>query len=122
MVRTDNKIAFQASVNFRLLAFTFILLYAAVMHFRYNFLMNKNIGQYGFFCSYSIRAEGKNLLLDLQRKLYVIKVRWQVKRDAKIFGVWRKEMGYRRTYRIHESGESKTDPDLNSNPNPIPKP
>jgi len=34
-------------------------------------------------------------------------------------------MGYRRTYRIHESGESKTDPDLNSNPipktNPNPK-
>ena len=27
-------------------------------------------------------------------------------------------MGYRRPYRIHESGESKTDPDLNSNPNP----
>ena len=25
------------------------------------------------------------------------------------------------TYRIHESGESKTDPDLNSNPDPIPK-
>jgi len=36
---------------------------------------------------------GKNLLLDLQRKLYIIKVRWQVKRDAKIFGVWRKENG-----------------------------
>ena len=35
------------------------------------------------------------------------------------FGV--RKMGYRRTYRIHESGESKTDPDLNSNPNPIPK-
>ena len=30
-------------------------------------------------------------------------------------------MGYRRTYRIHKSGEFKTDPDLNSNPNPIPK-
>jgi len=30
-------------------------------------------------------------------------------------------MGYRRTYRIHESGESKTDPDLNSNPDPIHK-
>ena len=27
-------------------------------------------------------------------------------------------MGYRRPYRIHESGESKTDPDLNSNTNP----
>ena len=27
-------------------------------------------------------------------------------------------MGYRRTYRIHESGESKTDPDLKSNPIP----
>ena len=36
---------------------------------------------------------GKNLLLDLQRKLYIIKVRWQVKRDSKIFGVWRKENG-----------------------------
>ena len=36
---------------------------------------------------------GKNLLLDLQRKLYIIKVTWQVKRDAKIFGVWRKENG-----------------------------
>jgi len=29
-----------------------------------------------------------------------------------------RKMGYRRTYRIHESGESKTDPDLNSNPIP----
>ena len=30
-------------------------------------------------------------------------------------------MGYRRTYRIHKSGDFKTDPDLNSNHNPIPK-
>ena len=30
------------------------------------------------------------------------------------FGI--RKMGYRRTYRIHESGKSKTDPNLNSNP------
>jgi len=31
-------------------------------------------------------------------------------------GLGVRKMGYRRTYRIHESGESKTGPDLNSNP------
>ena len=60
---------------------------------------------------------GKNLLLDLQRKLYIIKVRWQVKKGRKnVLGFGVRKMGYRRTYRIHESGKSKTDPDLNSNP------